>query len=167
MKSLLQLIEDQKLGPDQWQFSGLKKPLEELYDTQTDPHEIHNLASNPQHLEKLAELRSAHIAWTEETRDLGHLEETELIKRLWPPAGQQPTTATPTVSWEKSRRKGNPATISIHCPTEGASIAYRLSNSSRWLLYSKPFSLTGPATISTTAIRLGWKPSPTVELKLK
>ena len=167
MKSLLPLIEDQKLGPDQWQFSGLKKPLEELYDTQTDPHEIHNLASNPRYLEKLAELRSAHLTWTEETRDLGHLEETELIKRLWPPAGEQPTTATPTVSWEKSRRKGNPATISIHCATESASIAYRLSKSSRWLLYSKPFSLTGPTTISTTAIRLGWKPSPTVELKIK
>ena len=167
MKDLLQLIKQQKLGPDQWQFSARKKPLEELYDTQNDPHEIRNLASDPRHLEKLAELRSAHLAWTKETNDLGHLDETELIKKLWPPAGVQPTTARPTISLQKSRRQGEPSTISIGCQTAGASIAYRLSKSSRWLLYSKPFAVQGPATISATTIRLGWKPSPTVEMKIK
>jgi arylsulfatase A-like enzyme len=167
MKDLLQLIEQQKLGPDQWQFSARKKPLEELYDTQNDPHEIRNLASDPRHLEKLAELRSAHLAWTKETNDLGHLEETELVKKLWPPAGLQPTTASPIISLQKSRRQGAPSTISIRCQTAGASIAYRLSKSSRWLLYSKPFPVRGTDTISSTAIRLGWKPSPTVEMKIK
>ncbi len=165
MKDLLQLIEQKKLGPDQWQFSAQKKPLEELYDTQQDPHEIHNLAAEPRHLEKLAELRSAHLNWTAKTRDLGHLEETELIKKLWPPAGIQPTTASPTISWQGSRRKGKPLMISLQCETEGASIAYRLSKSSRWLLYSKPFSVPGGSTVITTAIRLGWKPSPTIEKK--
>jgi N-sulfoglucosamine sulfohydrolase len=165
MKDLLQLIEQQQLGPDQWQFSARKKPLEELYDTHHDPHEIHNLAAEPRHLEKLAELRSAHLAWTAQTKDLGHLAETDLIKKLWPPAGIQPTTASPIVSWKGSRRKGKPLMISLQCATEGASIAYRLSKSSRWLLYNKPFSASGTGTVSTTAIRLGWKPSPTVEKK--
>ena len=167
MKDLLQLIADEKLGPNQWQLSGRKKPLEELYDTQTDPHEIHNLASDPRHLEKLAELRSAHETWTKETVDLGHLEETDLIKKLWPPDGVQPTTASPIISLQKSRRQGKSSLVSIRCSTAGASIAYRLSKSSRWLLYSKPFPVQGADTVSTTAIRLGWKPSPTVELKVK
>jgi len=166
MKNLLQLIADKKLGANQWQFSGLKKPLEELYDTQTDPHEVHNLASDPRHFEKLAELRSAHETWTQETVDLGHLEETDLIKKLWPPDGLQPTTASPIIAVQQSRRQGKPAMVSIRCPTAGASIAYRLSKSSRWLLYSKPFLLEGTDTVSTTAIRLGWKPSPTVEMRV-
>ena len=55
--------------------------------------------------------------------------------------------------------------ITLQCETEGASIAYRLSKSSRWLLYSKPFSVPGGSTVTTTAIRLGWKHSPTVEKK--
>ena len=167
MKNLLQLIEQQKLGPDQWQFSARKKPLEELYDTQEDPHEIHNLVGDPRYLDKLAELRSAHLAWTKKTTDLGHLEETELIKKLWPPDGVQPTTASPTISLQKSRRRGGPLTVSIRCATEGASIAYRLSDSSRWLLYSEPFSVRSPGIVVTTAIRLGWKPSPTVTMKIK
>ena len=37
----------------------VERPVEELYDTQTDPHEIDNLAADPTHAEELLRLRAA------------------------------------------------------------------------------------------------------------
>ena len=46
---------------------------EELFDTQTDPHEIGNLATSPksEHREALVRLRAALDVWITETGDLG------------------------------------------------------------------------------------------------
>lgn len=48
-------------------------PEEQLYDTEADPHEIHNLAgsSDPKHREALVRLRAALDTWLVETGDLG------------------------------------------------------------------------------------------------
>jgi arylsulfatase A-like enzyme len=52
-------------------------PDEELYDTDSDPHEIKNLAHSTQaeHREALLRLRAALDAWIVETGDRGHLPE--------------------------------------------------------------------------------------------
>lgn len=57
-----------------------RKPVEELYDTVTDPHEINNLASDPFLSGTLAQLREAHEKWMIETGDLGLLPEPELAE---------------------------------------------------------------------------------------
>jgi uncharacterized sulfatase len=54
------------------------KPLEELYDSETDPHSLNNLAADPAHAAPLARLRTAQAAWIRDTRDLGFLPEAEL-----------------------------------------------------------------------------------------
>ena len=48
-------------------------PYEQLYDTQTDPHEIHDLAGStrPEHRDALLRLRAALDTWLAETGDLG------------------------------------------------------------------------------------------------
>jgi len=48
-------------------------PSEELYDTQTDPHEIKNLvrSTRPEHRDALTRLRTALDAWITETGDRG------------------------------------------------------------------------------------------------
>ena len=48
-------------------------PDEELYDTQTDPYEIENLADSkqPEHREALLRLRAALDVWITETGDRG------------------------------------------------------------------------------------------------
>ena len=48
-------------------------PREQLYDTESDPHEIHNLAESdePEHREALTRLRAALDVWIVETGDLG------------------------------------------------------------------------------------------------
>lgn len=54
------------------------KPLEELYDTDADPHELNNLADDPAQAERLARLRQALDAWLDDARDVGFVPEMEL-----------------------------------------------------------------------------------------
>lgn len=58
-----------------------KKPVENLFDLQSDPDEVNNLAASPAHQEKLAELRDATRQWMRSTRDLGLLTEAEMNRR--------------------------------------------------------------------------------------
>lgn len=73
--------EEGKLNDVQKLWMAPTKPKEELYDTETDPHEVKNLADSPAHQEKLKELRAALDKWIVDTKDLGEVPETELIKR--------------------------------------------------------------------------------------
>ena len=76
-----QLNAEGKLSGAQKLFFAKTKPGEELYDLDADPHEINNLADSSKHRRKLRELRAALDAWMDETKDLGAIPETELIKR--------------------------------------------------------------------------------------
>ena len=141
------------LAPDQWQLWAQKKPLEELYDVDADPHEIRNLAADPGQFETLAELRSALEAWRVETGDSGTLDGAALRTRLWP-GGDQPTTAAPTIS-----RGGD--LVRIESEATGASIGYKLPGDAAWRVYTEPFAATGEVT--AVAHRIGWKPSGKVD----
>ena len=65
------------VGPQQlyWQAT---KPVEELYDTQADPHEINNLADSAAHRTVLRRLRDRLRNWMLETGDTGLLPEAEM-----------------------------------------------------------------------------------------
>ena len=58
------------------------KPPEELYDTDADPWEIHNLAGDPAQRETLDRLRAELRRWMLEIRDVGFLPEAELRTRF-------------------------------------------------------------------------------------
>ena len=58
-----------------------RKPFEELYDLESDPDEIRNLASSPEHRAVLDRLRAAQREWTLRIRDIGFLPETEIHER--------------------------------------------------------------------------------------
>ena len=58
-----------------------RKPPEELYDLQSDPDEVVNLATAPQHAKILNRLRNALQDWITEVRDLGFLPEDEIHAR--------------------------------------------------------------------------------------
>jgi uncharacterized sulfatase len=47
------------------------RPTEELYDLAVDPHEQRNLAANPEHEQKLIELRERLDKWMKEQNDEG------------------------------------------------------------------------------------------------
>ncbi len=70
-----------KLRPAADAYFAPTKPVEELYDCEADPHELKNIANDPQYAEKLRELRTAHLTWVKETRDLGLVAEPILLER--------------------------------------------------------------------------------------
>ena len=57
-----------------------RKPVEELYDTESDPHELHNLADDPQYRNELERLRSASSSWAKRTGDTGLIPEPLLAR---------------------------------------------------------------------------------------
>ncbi len=59
-------------------FSASRKPVEELYDLENDPHEVHNLASDPAMADRLTEMRMALAAWQNDIRDIGLIPEAEI-----------------------------------------------------------------------------------------
>ena len=70
-----------KLNAAQSLFFAPSKPPEELYDTESDPFELHNLAADPRHASKLDELRTACDAWIARTGDRGAIPVNELIEK--------------------------------------------------------------------------------------
>ncbi len=81
MREIRQAEKSGELSEAMALFSAARKPVEELYDLETDPHEIHNLAADPAHREKLAELRSALRDWQVRIADLGLMPESEILRR--------------------------------------------------------------------------------------
>jgi N-sulfoglucosamine sulfohydrolase len=68
-------------GTRQACFFCRSKPVEELYETATDPDQMHNLAGDAQHWETLQRMRAACERWMLENRDLGLLSQYELYVR--------------------------------------------------------------------------------------
>ena len=71
------LAKPEKMTQAQWDFAGPKRPIEELYDCQTDPQNLKNLAASPEHKKILKRLRNAHRKHIRQTVDLGFLPESE------------------------------------------------------------------------------------------
>ena len=159
MGEIYRLKKAGQLGKDQWQWTVAAKPIEELYDTEADPDEVDNLASDPRYNDKLSELRLALEEWIAETNDPLAMPEPEVIRtRLWPPHGKQPVTKQPQVHAEPAGGKSHRVTIS--CKTPGASIGYRTKDKGPWTVYRKPFETT-VSSLEVVTHRIGWKPTKT------
>ncbi len=102
MAELRRLHEAGRLDPVTGFYFSPAKPVEELYDTEVDPHEIHNLAGDPRYASVLERLRAAHLQWVVDTRDLGLIPEPLLDLRDEQPGGRYGTL----------RQKDGPAFVS-------------------------------------------------------
>ncbi|MCB0522513.1 MAG: sulfatase-like hydrolase/transferase [Lewinellaceae bacterium] len=156
MQELYRLRDENKLTNIQAQWFRPTKPEEELFDTQADPHEIHDLANDPAYADKLKELRQACLQWVEDIDDQNLKPERELIQQIWPNM-QQPATQSPVVNLNKNM-------ASISCPTSGASIGYQLLEpgqepSGTWQVYKEPIKMDGKKEIAVIAHRIGYGPS--------
>lgn len=60
-------------------FMAPTRPAEELYDLNTDPFEMRNLANEAKHAPTLRGFRSQLETWIKETKDLGEIDESEQI----------------------------------------------------------------------------------------
>lgn len=82
MVAMRELFAAGKLNAHQARPFLPSRPVEELYDLQSDPHELNNLAESPEHGETLKKLRGKLTDWMERTRDLGQIPEPILAEFL-------------------------------------------------------------------------------------
>lgn len=75
------LAREGKLTGPQAMMNLRFKPIEELYDSQNDPHMINNVIEDPQYADVVRTMRKRLHDWMRETRDLGILDEAETLAR--------------------------------------------------------------------------------------
>jgi len=166
---LRRLNADGKLNDAQKVFFQTSKPVEELYDIVTDPHEIDNLANMPEYEQQLAKMRREVNHWQERIGDMGLLPEPIMMQRMRPGARYQ-TTAKPDIRVETDG-VADRAAVSISCRTDGASIAYTFGAyaigdkpgpDAAWKLYAGTLSVAPGVKITAKACRPGYLDSPAV-----
>ncbi len=86
-QELRRLHREGRLSGDAAWLMAPDKPVEELYDLETDPEQRNNLADAPEQAGTLERLRSELRAWMLRVRDTGLLPEPELVRRA---AGKPP-----------------------------------------------------------------------------
>jgi N-sulfoglucosamine sulfohydrolase len=156
MRELLRLRDAGELNEVQMRWFRPNKPEEELFDTWADPHELRDLAADPQYGEKLAELRAECERWMKAIDDKGHIPEARLLEQFWP-GRTQPQTASPVFDQQGGR-------LLLSCATEGASIGYKIwlpedEEPGVWRVYTDPIALRAGAKIKAMAHRIGYLPS--------
>jgi hypothetical protein len=77
LKELRRLHQAGQLNPEAEMLWDKHKPLEELYDLETDPHEINNLAASSDHQAIKTRFHERLTEWILEHRDTGFLMEAE------------------------------------------------------------------------------------------
>lgn len=157
--------EGRLVGPQKHYFLETK-PIEELYDTEKDPHEVNNLSDDPQYKDVLERMRNVLLDWMKETGDVGLIPEPEFeeMKRT---GGVWQKTAAPTFTAALDTRS-NKVKVTIACATPGASIAYRTGNDEKgkWKLYAQSLTPGTGQVIRARACRLGFRDSEEVTFKV-
>ena len=157
MQTLWQQFAAGKLNAAQ-RFWFESRPAEELYELDSDPHEINNLADSAEQVATLARMRRALLDWRGAIGDFSETEELEMAKNFWP-NGEQPVTKTPQILIN------NVGTASIVPSAENDSVGYRVDGDA-WKLYSKPLSLPKNAILEAKSVRYGWAESPVIRVSI-
>ena len=153
-KHLIELVLAGELEGDAAYIFMKSKPIEELYDLESDPYEVHNLATDIAYSQKLKEFRVQLKQWQTAIDDKGFTPENEIIKTFWPNMKQPKTDAVFIQTNEQN--------ILLSCKTDGASIGYQLGEdigSQYWQLYTAPIQIKSNEKIRARAIRIGYKAS--------
>jgi len=164
MQEMRRLNAQGKLAGAQKQYFEPTKPVEELYDTLADPHEVNNLADNPRYKDVLQRLRKVHGEWMKQTRDVGLIPEPEFDEMKRPGGRWQKTSMPKFVNAFRPGDRGS--SVAITCATKGASIAYKVGDQGNWKLYRKPVLVQTGQTLFARACRIGFKDSNEAAVKL-
>lgn len=164
MQELLKLHEEGKLNEIQEQWFREEKPEEELFDCSVDPHELNNLAMNPDYNPILVRLSTEMDRWIKDIGDQPNLPEADLVKQLWNGSDTQPVTAAPAI--EKTDHL-----INIQCATDGASIGFKIiapegGEPKSWSVYTGPVDVPPGSTVKIICHRIGFKPSEIITEKI-
>ncbi|MDW8290939.1 MAG: sulfatase-like hydrolase/transferase [Armatimonadota bacterium] len=160
LQEVRRLHAEGRLEPAVAQFFQPSKPVEELYDIQSDPDEVRNLAGDPRYQLVLERMRRELYRWMEETGDLGLIPEP-LLDEMMRPEGTFSQTSAPVV--RATPLGSGQWRVSWRCRTPGASIIYRRRNpdgaADRWQLYTRPLLCREGEELVAKACRLGCRDS--------
>jgi N-sulfoglucosamine sulfohydrolase len=161
-------------GPLEGDISALlrnRRPPEELYDCENDPHELRNLAEEEAYRDILNRMRQELDDWCLEYDVWGVIPEERMVESMWP-GRVQPPTAKPLFIPINSRLPGvavmtegafaEPTVVMLHAATQGASIAFtcEVGDAAKWKLYTGPVKLPeGQTKLRAKAVRIGYKES--------
>ncbi len=143
------------------------KPVEELFDTEADPYELHNLADDPRYADDLTRLRAALRDWMLRTGDVGLIPEPLLDERQRPAAAWS-TAAMPRLRTETTNDGQVVALLSPQHPAD--SVVFTLlprdskpGKGTRWELAAGPILLKSDQwTLFAKCCRIGFHESPLV-----
>ena len=159
MRSMRRLNAAGKLTGAERQYFEPTKPVEELYDTREDPHEVRDVADDPEHAEILERLRDTLEAWQVEVGDTGMVPEPVLIEETRPD-GRKARAAAPTMAVEPIPGEPDRVRVTLSCDTPGASIVYGLGDEpATKRLYAQPFTVESQTNVRALACRLGYRDS--------
>jgi arylsulfatase A-like enzyme len=149
MKQMRAMLADGSLASESAQYFQTPSPEAELYQINSDPHEMENLANVPGFQKTVETLSAAMDDWIAVTGDMSDLPELEMVAQMWP-GGIQPLTLAPTACAVNGK-------ASWASMTEGASIGYAAStDAARWSLYTGPYSA---GVTYAKAVRYGYAES--------
>ena len=158
MKELWRAHRDDSLNDVQRYWFTAPRPQYELYDVQSDPDEINNLADRPELTKTKVRLIAALNGWRDRVGDLGDISELEMVEAMW--GGHvQPRTALPVIS-SRLLDSGR-VEIVLSAATLGSSMGFRIDSGS-WQLYTGPFVVSADQSVVAKAIRYGFAESATV-----
>ena len=153
MQELLRMRDGGELDEYQALWFRKSKPEEELFDIENDPHELNNIANNPQYTEVLTAMREECISWMNVIDDKGLIEEKELIESFYPNRKARQTELPIIEISEKN--------VSVNELTDGSRLGYRYSSeklpSKGWNHYNNPIDLKPNDTLEIIAHRIGYK----------
>jgi len=162
MQEMRRLCAEGELQGPQMQYFEPAKPVEELYDTAADPHEVNNLVGDPKFRDVLERMRAVHVEWCRDTGDMGLVPEP-VFDEMKRPGGKFEKTADPVFI------KQTGGAVTIACATQGASIAWRVGGDARspvgWNLYAKPVPIKPGEVLYAKACRIGFRDSGAVTFK--
>jgi len=169
-----------KMTPLQRAVVAATKPVEELFDIFTDPHEERNLANDPGHRDDLERMRAALDGWHERIDDLADMPEADLAAS-WRPGGIAAATAPVEITTDEDGR------VHATCATPGARIGWTTTPENSephpmaahpmarmmgvepdgrdWQIYRGPLETAG--TVWLKAWRIGYTPSEAVMVELE
>ncbi|HET6425964.1 MAG TPA: sulfatase-like hydrolase/transferase [Planctomycetaceae bacterium] len=147
------------------QYFRPTKPLEELFDTETDPHELNNLANDERYRDILLRMRAECERWMRSTGDVGLVPEA-IFDSLKRPGDEYEVTDAPSVSEALDPQHADQLRITLQAATPGSSLQFvRLPRQDApigkgdWELYVEPFSAKTGEAIAVQANRIGFNPS--------
>lgn len=158
MTEMLKMKEQGQLTAIQLKWFAPNKTEEELYDLVADPWELNNVAADPAYSNQLRRFRKEMDRWLISSNDQGSIPEKQLISRMWNGGGQPPLTGNVQVI------PGKGTSVTLSCPTPGASIGYKVIRSgdpepASWSVYIAPFTIEKGITLKVFAHRIGFEPS--------